>query len=66
MISKPVTRDKVDENGNIVYTSVQKTDDFGSPLYDKNGDPIMEQVPVKETVNVDFPTSIDLYYNQAN
>lgn len=66
MISKPVTRDKVDENGNIVYTSVQKTDDFGSPLYDSNGDPIMEQVPVKETVNVDFPTSIDLYYNQAN
>lgn len=66
MISKPVTRDKVDENGNIVYTEVQKTDEFGTPLYDSNGDPIMEQVPVKETVNVDFPTSIDLYYNQAN
>lgn len=66
MISKPVTRDKVDENGNIVYTEVQKTDDFGTPLYDSNGDPIMEQVPVKETVNVDFPTTIDLYYNQAN
>ena len=66
MISKPVTRDKVDENGNIVYTEIQKTDEFGTPLYDSNGDPIMEQVPVKETVNVDFPTSIDLYYNQAN
>ena len=66
MISKPVTQDKVDENGNIVYTEVHKTDEFGSPLYDSNGDPIMETVPVKETVMVDFPTTIDLYYNQAN
>ena len=66
MISKPVTQDKVDENGNIVYTEVHKTDEYGSPLYDSNGDPIMETVPVKETVMVDFPTTIDLYYNQAN
>lgn len=66
MISKPVTQDKVDENGNIVYTEVPKTDEYGSPLYDNNGDPIMETVPVKETVMVDFPTTIDLYYNQAN
>lgn len=66
MISKPVTQDKVDENGNIVYTEVHKTDEYGSPLYDSNGDPIMETVPVKETVMVDFHTTIDLYYNQAN
>ena len=66
MISKPVTQDKVDENGNIVYTEVHKTDEYGSPLYDSNGDPIMETVPVKETIMVDFPTTIDLYYNQAN
>jgi hypothetical protein len=66
MISKPVTRDKVDENGNIVYTEVQKTDEYGTPLLDEDGDPIMETVPVKETVMVDFPTTIDLYYNQAN
>ena len=66
MISKPVTQDKVDENGNIVYTEVHKTDEYGSPLYDSNGDPIMETVPLKETVMVDFPTTIDLYYNQAN
>lgn len=66
MISKPVTRDKVDENGNIVYTEVQKTDEYGTPLLDSNGDPIMETVPVKETVMVDFPTTLDLYFNQAN
>ena len=66
MISKPVTQDKVDENGNIVYTEVPKTDEFGTPLLDSNGDPIMESVPVKETVMVDFPTKIDLFFTQAN
>lgn len=66
MISKPVTQDKVDENGNIVYTEVPKTDEFGTPVLDNNGDPIMETVPVKETVMVDFPTTIDLYFTQAN
>ena len=66
LISKPVTQNKVDENGNIVYTEVHKTDDFGTPLYDKNNDPIMEKVPETETVNVDFPTTIDLFFTQAN
>ena len=66
MISKPVTQDKVDENGNIVYSEVPKTDEFGTPMLDNNGDPIMETVPVKETVMVDFPTTIDLYFTQAN
>lgn len=66
MINKPVTQDKVDEKGNIVYTEVQKTDEYGTPLLDSNGDPIMETVPVKETVMVDFPTTMDLYFSQAN
>ena len=66
MISKPVTRDVVDEDGNIVYEPKQKLDDFGVPLWDNNGDPIIEMVPKKETIEVDFPTSLDLYFKQAN
>jgi hypothetical protein len=65
LVDKVVTQDKLDENGNIVYTSVHKTDDFGTPLYDDNGDPIMEQVPVKEQVIIKVPATIDLYYNSS-
>jgi hypothetical protein len=66
MISKHITQNKVDENGNIVYTEVPKKDEFGTPMLDNNGDPIMETVPETETVMVDFPTTIDLYFSQAN
>lgn len=64
MVDQIITRDKVDENGNIVYTEIQKTDQFGTPLLDENGDPVMEKVPVKEQVTVKVPSSIDLYYNE--
>ena len=64
-VDKVITRDKVDENGNIVYTEVHKTDEFGTPLYDADDNPIMEKVPVKEQVTIQVPTTIDLYYNSS-
>ena len=65
LVDKVVTQDKRDENGNIIYTQIHKTDEFGTPLYDDNGDPIMEDVPVKEQVIIKVPASIDLYYNSS-
>ena len=67
MIPKIVTTDKVDENGNIVYEDVQKKDENGIPLFDKDDNPIMEQVPVKIQTTIDVPASIDLFFKeQAN
>ena len=67
MIQKIVTTDKVDENGNIVYEDVQKKDENGTPLFDKDDNPIMEQVPVKIQTAIDVPASIDLFFKeQAN
>jgi hypothetical protein len=67
MIQKIVTTDKVDENGNIVYEEVQKKDENGTPLFDKDDNPIMEQVPVKIQTPIDVPASIDLFFKeQAN
>ena len=65
MLKKIVTQDKVDENGNIVYEWVQKKDENGTPLLDENDDPIMEQVPIKEQVEIDVPASIDLFFNAS-
>ncbi len=64
-VDKIVTRDKLDENGNIVYTEIPKTDQFGTPILDANGDPVMEKVPVKEQTTIQVPASIDLYYNSS-
>jgi hypothetical protein len=64
-VDKVITQDKVDENGNIVYTEVPKTDQFGTPMLDANGDPIMEKVPVKEQVTIQVPATIDLHYNSS-
>ena len=64
-MDKIVTKDKVDENGNTVYTEIPKTDQFGTPILDDNGDPIMEKVPVKEQVTIQVPATIDLYYNSS-
>lgn len=64
-VDKVITQDKRDENGNIIYTQIHKTDDFGTPLYDNNGDPIMEDVPVKEQVIIQVPATIDLFYNSS-
>ena len=64
-VDKIVTKDKVDENGNTVYTEIPKTDQFGTPILDDNGDPIMEKVPVKEQVTIQVPATIDLYYNSS-
>ena len=64
-VEKVITRDKVDENGNIVYTEVHKTDEFGTPLYDADDNPIMERVPVKEQVTIQVPATVDLYYNSS-
>ena len=67
MIQKIVTTDKVDENGNIVYEDVQKKDENGTPLFDEDDNPIMEQVPVKIQTSIDVPASIDLFFKeQAN
>ena len=67
MIQKIVTTDKVDENGNIVYEYVQKKDENGTPLFDEDDNPIMEQVPVKIQTSIDVPASIDLFFKeQAN
>ena len=64
-VDKVITQDKVDENGNILYTEVPKTDQFGTPMLDANGDPIMEKVPVKEQVTIQVPATIDLHYNSS-
>ena len=67
MIQKIVTTDKVDENGNIVYEYVQKKDENGTPLFDEDDNPIMEQVPVEIQTSIDVPASIDLFFKeQAN
>ena len=64
-VDKVITQYKRDENGNIIYTQKPKTDDFGNLLYDKDGNPIMEDVPVKESVTIQVPSTIDLYYNSS-
>ena len=64
-VDKIVVKDKVDDNGNIVYTEVPKTDQFGTPVLDSNGDPVMDKVPVKEQTVIQVPASIDLYYNSS-
>lgn len=64
-VDKIVTQDKLDENGNIVYTEVPKTDQFGTPVLDENGDPIMEKIPVKEQTVIQVPATIDLYYSSS-
>ena len=67
MVAKVVTTDQVDENGNIVYENVQKKDENGTPLFDEDDNPIMEQVPVKIQTTIDVPASIDLFFKeQAN
>ena len=67
MVAKVVTTDKVDENGNIEYEIVQKKDENGTPLFDEDDNPIMEQVPVKIQTTIDVPASIDLFFKeQAN
>lgn len=65
MLKKTVTQDKVDENGEIVYEWAPKKEN-GTPLLDENDDPIMEQVPVKEQVTIDVPTSVDLFFSTAS
>lgn len=65
MLKKIVTQDKVDENGNVVYEWVPKKDENGTPLLDENDDPIMEQVPVKEQVEIEVPATIDLFYSES-
>ena len=65
-VDKVITQDKRDENGNIIYTQKHKTDDFGTPLYDNDGNPIMEDVPVKEQITIQVPSTIDLYYNSSS
>ena len=65
MLKKIVTQDKVDENGDIVYEWVPKTDENGTPMLDENDDPIMEQVPVKEQVEIEVPAAIDLFFSES-
>lgn len=66
MIKKPVTQNKVDENGNIIYKDVPEKDDFGNIKTDSDGEVIYKKVPETEQVEVEIPASMDLFYTQAN
>lgn len=59
-----ITQNKTDENGNVITELVQVTDDFGTPLYDENDDPIMKEVPVTEVVEKEVHPSVDLFFRQ--
>ena len=66
MIKKPVTQNKVDENGNIIYKDVPEKDDFGNIKTDSDGEVIYKKVPETEQIEVEIPASMDLFYTQAN
>ena len=66
MMKRLETRNKVDENGNIIYKEVVKKDEYGNPLLDENEEPIMEKVPETEQVEVEIPATMDLFFTQAN
>lgn len=66
MMKRLETRNKVDENGNIIYKEVVKKDEYGNPLLDENDEPIMEKVPETEQVEVEIPATMDLFFTQAN
>ena len=62
MMTKIVTQDKKDENGNVVTEWVPKKDENGLPVLDAEDNPIMEEVPVKEQVQILVPSSMDLFF----
>ena len=66
MMRKIVTQDKKDEEGNVIMEWVPAKDDNGTPLLDENDEPIMVEVPVQEQVEILVPSSMDLYFSQAN
>ena len=65
MITKPEYRDVVDENGNVIMEWKQKYEN-GVPVFDADDNPVMEESPVQERVEILVPTSMDLYFSQAN
>ena len=47
MMTKIVTQDKKDEEGNVIMEWVPAKDDNGTPLLNENDEPIMVEVPVQ-------------------
>ena len=66
MVTKTETRNKLDEDGNVVTQLVPAYDELGNPILDENDDPVMKEVPVTEQVEVQVPAKMDLFFNQAN
>lgn len=66
MVTKIETRNKLDEDGNVVMQLVPVYDELGNPVLDENDDPVMKEVPVTEQVEVQVPAKMDLFFNQAN
>lgn len=66
MVTKIETRNKLDEDGNVVTQLVPVYDELGNPVLDENDDPVMKEVPVTEQVEVQVPAKMDLFFNQAN
>lgn len=66
MMTKIVTQDKKDENGNVIMEQIPEKDENGNLVLDENDEPKMVEVPVQEQVEILVPASMDLYFSQAN
>ena len=66
MMTKIVTQDKKDENGNVIMEKIPEKDENGNLVLDENDEPKMVEVPVQEQVEILVPASMDLYFSQAN
>lgn len=66
MVTKIETRNKLDEDGNVITQLVPAYDELGNPILDENDDPVMKEVPVTEQVEVQVPATMDLFFDQAN
>ena len=66
MLTKIVTQDMKDENGNVITEWVPKKDENGLPVLDADDNPVMEEVAVQEQVQIQVPSSMDLFFSQAN